>query len=46
MTFIWLLVYVVVSSGGRHGGLLFDPINWWTGTLIFAIGADVDNSSR
>jgi hypothetical protein len=46
MTILWLLIYLIVSNGGRHGGFLFNPINWWTGSLIVALGIDLINLNR
>ena len=46
MVILWLIIYLIVSNGARHGGLVFDPINWWTGTLILAIGFDLYNGKN
>ena len=43
MTLLWLFIYLIVSNGARHGGLIFNPINWWAGTFIGALGIDVIN---
>lgn len=41
MTFVWFLVWLVADQVGSHEPLLFDPVNWWTGTLILAIALDL-----
>jgi len=34
---VWLICNVI----GDHEPLLFDPVNWWTGTLLAAIAIDL-----
>jgi hypothetical protein len=41
MTLIWLLIWFVWDLVGDDEPLLFDPVNFWTGTLILAIGLDL-----
>ena len=47
MILLWLLIYIIVSKGGNvHQGFELDPINWWTGTFILALGIDLINLNR
>jgi hypothetical protein len=36
MTIIWFVVWLVAELIGDHEALRFDPLNWWTATLILA----------
>ena len=42
MTFVWLVVWLVADLIGDREPLLFDPVNWWAGTLILAVAADIN----
>lgn len=44
MTFIWFFVWLIANNVGSHEPLLFDPVNWWTGTLILAIALDLGSA--
>ncbi len=37
MTILWFIVWLI---GGR-AGLRFDPVDWWTGTLLLAVALDL-----
>lgn len=37
MTLIWFIVWLIAG----HAGLHFDPVDWWTGTLLLAIALDL-----
>ena len=41
MTLIWFVVWLISNVIGDHEPLLFDPVNWWTGTLLGAIAIDL-----
>ena len=41
MTLIWLLIWFVFDLIGDNEPLHFDPVNFWTGTLILAIALDL-----
>ena len=41
MTLIWCVVWLVANVIGDHEPLTFDPVNWWAGTLLFAIALDL-----
>ena len=43
MTLIWLLIWLIGNLIGDNEPLLLDPVNWWTGTLILAIGLDLSS---
>lgn len=41
MTLLWFVVWLISNVIGDHEPLLFDPVNWWTGTLLAAIALDL-----
>lgn len=41
MTLIWLVIWFVFNLVGDKEPLLFDPVNFWTGTLILALALDL-----
>ena len=41
MTLIWLVIWFIFDLVGDNEPLLFDPVNFWTGTLILAIALDL-----
>jgi hypothetical protein len=41
VTFIWFVVWLVADILGNHAPLTFDPVNWWTGTLLLAVALDL-----
>ena len=41
MTFVWFVIWLIANNVGGIEPLLFDPVNWWTGTLILALALDL-----
>jgi hypothetical protein len=41
VTLIWFVVWLVSDLVGDREPLTFDPVNWWTGTLILCIALDL-----
>ncbi len=41
MTFVWFIVWLVWDLIGDEEPLLLDPVNFWTGALIFAVAVDL-----
>jgi hypothetical protein len=41
MTIVWFLVWLICNLVGDTESLTFDPVNWWTGALLFAIAIDL-----
>ena len=41
MTLIWFVIWLIADVLGNNAPLTFDPLNWWTGTLILAIALDL-----
>jgi hypothetical protein len=41
LTLIWFVVWLIANVIGDHEPLLFNPVNWWTGTLLGAIAIDL-----
>jgi hypothetical protein len=42
MTILWFAVWLVADVIGDHEPLVFDPVNWWAGTLILAVAIDIN----
>ena len=41
MTLLWFFIWLVCNLVGDKEVLTFDPVNWWAGTLLFAIAVDL-----
>ena len=41
MTFLWFVIWLICDLVGDREGLTFDPVNWWTGTLLLALALDL-----
>jgi hypothetical protein len=41
MTLLWFVIWLIANVAGDSEPLRFDPVNWWTGTLILAIALDL-----
>ena len=41
MTLIWLVIWFIFDLVGDNEPLLFDPVNFRTGTLLLAIALDL-----
>jgi hypothetical protein len=41
MTLIWFVIWLICNLIGDNEPLTFDPVNWWTGTLILVIALDL-----
>ena len=41
MTLLWFVVWLVANNFGDQEPLVFDPVNWWAGTLILAAALDL-----
>ena len=44
MTIVWFVVWLVFDLIGDEEPLLLDPVNFWTGALIFAVALDLGSS--
>ena len=42
MTILWFFVWLVSDLIGDREPLLFDPLNWWTASLVFAVALDIN----
>ena len=42
MTIVWFVVWLIANLIGDHEALRFDPLNWWTATLILAVALDIN----
>jgi hypothetical protein len=41
MTLIWFVIWLVSNVAGDNAPLVFDPVNWWAGTLLLALALDL-----
>lgn len=41
MTLVWFVIWLIANVVGDNEPLLFDPVNWWAGTLILAVALDL-----
>jgi hypothetical protein len=41
VTLLWFVIWLICNLIGDEEPLLFDPVNWWTGTLILVIALDL-----
>jgi hypothetical protein len=41
VTMLWFFVWLIWNLVGDEEPLLFDPVNFWTGALIFCIAVDL-----
>lgn len=41
MTLVWFVVWLVINNIGDREPLVFDPVNWWAGTLLLAVALDL-----
>jgi hypothetical protein len=41
VTIIWFIIWLIANNIGGHEPLLFNPVNAWAATLIFAIALDL-----
>ena len=41
MTFVWFVIWLIANNVGDDEPLVFDPVNWWVGTLILAVALDL-----
>jgi hypothetical protein len=42
VTVLWFVVWLLFDLIGDREPLRFDPVNWWTATLILAIALDLN----
>ena len=41
MTFVWFVIWLIWNTVGDNEPLTFDPVNFWGGTLLFALAVDL-----
>ena len=41
MTLVWFFVWFVWNLVGDHEPLVANPVNFWLGSLIFAVAVDL-----
>jgi len=41
MTFLWFVVWFICDRIGDREALRFDPLDWWSATLLLSIALDL-----
>jgi len=41
VTLVWFVICFICDRIGDRERLLFDPVNWWAGTLLLAAALDL-----
>jgi hypothetical protein len=41
MTFLWFIVWFICDRIGDREALRFDPLDWWSATLLLSIALDL-----
>ena len=41
MTLLWFVIWLIWNLVGDKEPLTFDPVNWWAGSLLFAVAIDL-----
>jgi hypothetical protein len=41
LTLVWFVIWLVANNLGDSEPLIFDPVNWWAGTLILVAALDL-----
>ena len=41
MTLLWFVVWLIWDLVGDEESLTFDPVNFWAGSLLFAVAVDL-----
>jgi hypothetical protein len=41
MTFVWFIVWFICDRIGDREALRFDPLDWWSATLLLSIALDL-----
>jgi len=42
VSIVWFVVWLVSDLVGDREPLRFDPLNWWTATLVLAVALDLN----
>jgi len=41
VTLLWFVIWLIWNLVGDEEPLIFDPVNWWAGSLLFVIALDL-----
>ena len=44
MTLLWFFMWFIWNLIGDEEPLTLDPVNWWMGSLLFAIAVDLSKT--
>jgi len=42
VTLIWLVVWFIADRIGDREHVIFNPVNWWAGTLLLGVALDLN----
>jgi hypothetical protein len=45
LTIAWFVIWLIFDLIGDSEPLTFDPVNFWAGSLLFALAIDVNRPS-
>ena len=41
MTLLWFVIWFIWNLVGDEEPLIFNPVNWWAGSLLFVVALDL-----
>jgi hypothetical protein len=41
MTLLWFFIWFIWNLVGDEEPLIFNPVNWWAGSLLFVVAVDL-----
>ena len=44
MTLVWFVIWLIWNLVGDKEPIQWAPVNWWAGTLLFAIALDLSKT--
>jgi hypothetical protein len=44
MTLLWFVIWFIWNLIGDEESILLDPVNFWAGSLLFAIAVDLSKT--
>lgn len=42
MTLLWVIVWFIADRIGDREHVIFNPVDWWAGTLLLAVALDLN----
>jgi hypothetical protein len=44
MTLVWFVIWLIWNLVGDREPIEWAPVNWWAGTLLFAVALDLSKT--